>query len=345
MHMPASSSLTATERGVDAGTRRLAYLDGIRGLAILAVLGSHWRHGTPWMRGGYIGVDVFFVLSGFLITGILIRRPMTYAQFIVRRATRLCPALLGALAGGIALAAALPGFPLTLGHTLRSALLVPISPLLMANDRLTIPFGITWSLAIEWYFYLAWPLFVAAIARRNVSAAAARNGCLIGAAVLYGGALLRPPAWFYFAPPMRFAQLLVGAALAYHSIAVGRRRPPNPLLVAGLAGLAAAWVIVGPSYLSIAYRLVGAPLAVAAAVLMIRGAGSDEGLRGALAFRPLAAVGLVSYSLYLWHYMAVVVLDARQAAFPIFFLVAAVSTAIVTVASYWLLERPYLHRV
>src|SRR3954471_12639593 len=94
--------------GVGRARGRVAYLDGMRGIAILAVVATHW--GDTWRLavGGYIGVDVFFVVSGYVITSVLISRPTGYRSFIRRRARRLLPALAGLLLGALALTVLVP---------------------------------------------------------------------------------------------------------------------------------------------------------------------------------------------------------------------------------------------
>src|SRR5579862_1099054 len=138
-------------------------LDGLRAIAVLAVLGYHTWEGA--FRGGWVGVDIFFVLSGYLITSILLaerdrRGTISFRQFYLRRALRLLPALVLCLAVAIALAA-------SQGPTLRDATTkeAAAATLYAANWwqvlRPHAPIGLlahTWSLSVEEQFYLCWPL-------------------------------------------------------------------------------------------------------------------------------------------------------------------------------------------
>lgn len=336
---------------------RVAYLDGIRGVAILCVIGTHWRRGLPWMSGGYIGVDLFFVLSGYLITTILLARDVPYGAFLRRRAWRLLPALAGLLIVGTVLAIVLPDSPISAGTALSSALIGALQLGTLwrpATDSAIEPFGVTWSLAAEWYFYLLWPLALTALRRRRVSDRQMRNICLSTAAALYAFALALPADWFYIGPFSRSAELLVGAAVAYHL----RHRRNDPDRVSGgwawvvwIGALPlAAWAVRGPDYLSHAYQLVGLPLAAlwtGSVILMV--ATDDPGRVRSFPLRVLewpvlTGIGLVSYSVYLWHYVPVILLPegalglstaARTA-------VGLLSAVVLSAASYIFLERPFL---
>ena len=154
---------------------RYDYLDGIRALAIGSVLALHWFIWyVPFFRGGAIGVDVFFVLSGFIITTMLWKSPAAtslgsaWLAFVRRRVTRLYPALLGLVVGAVALYAIVPASGLApLEVARRGALVLTQSTSVWAAQqegsfwvRALEPFGHGWSLAVEWYFYLLWPLAV-----------------------------------------------------------------------------------------------------------------------------------------------------------------------------------------
>lgn len=172
------------------------------------------RHSFHSFQGGYIGVDVFFVLSGFIITLLLIVGRPTYRTFMWGRIRRLYPPLLGLLIFGTLLVWVWPQVLLPMDDTIRNA---PISAAQLSSfwqavdDTLQPPFGISWSLAIEWYFYLLWPFLVLRL--RNLPARRAAVASLGLAGLLYAGSLPLPNSYFYFGPTARFAELLVGASL------------------------------------------------------------------------------------------------------------------------------------
>ena len=336
-----------------AGTGRVDYLDGIRAVAIAVVLALHWFSWyVPLFHGGVIGVDLFFVLSGFIITTVLWRGSTGYAAFALRRVVRLYPALVGLVAGSVLLYALVPSAPVDPLEVGRRGLLVltQASSVWAAEQDGSLwlpglqPFGHAWSLAVEWYFYLLWPLGVLTARRRGWSARRLAGVSLAVAAVLYAGSLLLGTFWFYFGPTARFAELLVGAALALHLASGGRvgRGATGPAALALVA--VAAYSLVGTDGSSPVYRYLGVPIAVVAGVVLIRAGYADVTgpVQRLLGHRWLATVGRHSYSLYLWHIVPFLALEHADA--PKLLLgPAAVGLAVVlTIASYRWLERPFL---
>jgi peptidoglycan/LPS O-acetylase OafA/YrhL len=207
------------------------------------------------------------------------------------------------------------------------------------------PFGQTWSLAVEWYFYLLWPGLVLLARRRGWTTTRFTRASLAAAAVCYLVALPLPAAWFYFGPLSRVAELLVGAALIGLLEKGPARTVPSWQPVGALAGLG-AYALLGPDGHSVLYRLVAVPLAVGATVLLIRsGYDGRVGLVSRLlTHRWLTGLGRVSYSLYLWHIVPFLLLaDAPDRVPKVLLGVVAVATAAgLTALSYLLLERPFL---
>ncbi|GAB3199873.1 hypothetical protein GCM10027062_17750 [Nocardioides hungaricus] len=339
-----------------AGTGRFDYLDGIRAVAIAVVLALHWFSWyVPLFHGGVIGVDLFFVLSGFIITTMLWRGSGGYAAFLRRRVVRLYPALLGLVAGSILLYAVVPSAPLDPVEVARRGLLVltQTSSVWAAGQDGSLwlpalqPFGQTWSLAVEWYFYLLWPVFVIAARRRGWTARRLARVSLAVAAVAYAGSLVLGAFWFYFGPTARSAELLVGGALALYYLSDGHPAPgQRPSTVPAVLALTAvaAYSLLGPDGASPVYRYLGVPVAVLAAVVLIHTGYRDRGgpVHRLLGHPWVAAVGRHSYSLYLWHIVPFLLLaDAAAPKLLLGPLAVAMAVAL-TALSYHYLERPFL---
>lgn len=338
------------------GTGRFDYLDGIRAVAIAVVLALHWLSWyVPLFHGGVVGVDLFFVLSGFIITTMLWRGSTGYGAFLRRRIVRLYPALLGLVLGAIVLYAVAPSAPDDPLEVARRGVVVltQTSSLWAADQHGSLwlpglqPFGQTWSLAVEWYFYLLWPVVVLAARRRGWSARRLAVASLVVAAAAYAGSLVVSPFsgtfWFYFGPTARCAELLVGAALALFLLAGVRPRSSTAAAVLALVAIG-AYSLLGPDGSSPVYRYVGVPVAVVAGVVLVMTGYTDRGgaVQRLLGHPWLATVGRHSYSLYLWHVVPFLLLE-HVAAPKLVLGPAAVAMAVaLTVLSYRYLERPFL---
>lgn len=339
---------------------RVAFLDGIRGVAIACVLVVHWGiHYLPVGHGGYVGVDVFFVLSGFVITRLLWRADMSvssraaFGVFLRRRAVRLYPALLGLVVVGGGVYAALPWSRLDDAVVLRNAVAsaLQLSWVVELSGETSEPFRQTWSLGIEWVFYLTWPLVVFAARRRGVSAGRLAGASAVAAGLLWLGCLLLVPGdAFYFVPPSRSAQILVGGALALRFLDHPPRRVDSraELALTGASVVAlAGFVLLGPGpFEGAGGRLVGSPLATLTALLLVRHAyvASRGPLHAVLGGRLVSGLGRVSYSLYLWHWLPLYVMDRDEMGLPapVLGLLGVALAALLTALSYRLLEVPFL---
>lgn len=338
----------------DGAHRYWRALDGLRGAALLAVMSFHF--GMPGARGGWLGVDVFFVLSGFVVANNLRRTaltPSTYGRFLVRRAARLYPALV-ALLLLVLLHDALDSGGLT-APSLRSALAAAAQVYNLAQMRWTLEgggFTPLWSLGIEWQFYLLAPIAVAALmrasGRRRVAAAALIGFAAMMARVLALAAGLNPTE-VYLATWFRLDGLLLGitASLAYdrvgRSLSCALRRVSTATLVAlaCLMPLVPSWFVWQRPSLAVVVPIVN--LATFALVLAVASGSLADWPQRILESAPLTWLGDRSYSIYLWHYFAGVVLvgdgTERWQGPLLFTLQMSVSLAL-GAFSYLLVERP-----
>ncbi len=344
-------------------TRRLEYqpaLDGVRALAVLAVLLFH--AGTPGFGGGYLGVSLFFTLSGYLITSLLIREhdatgAIGFGAFYGRRMRRLMPASIATVAAVVVIAAVSDVFDGVAGLRAQvvGALLQVSNWVLLAGNSsyqdllaegsgAVSPLEHFWSLAIEEQFYWLWPPLVMLLLTR-VRARRARLwaiGALTGAAMVAAPviAAVWGPDAAYWATPARLGEILVGAFLAF--VLTGASLPKHISLLApiSLAALAVAVVLFpassGPAYEGLL------PLVAVLSGGLILGLQADSPLRRALSLRPLVAIGLISYGVYLIHWPVFVIVDADRTGLdgPTLTIVRFVITAVIAIASYFLLERP-----
>jgi peptidoglycan/LPS O-acetylase OafA/YrhL len=264
-------------------------LDGLRGVAVLLVLADHSGF-LPEPSGG-IGVTVFFVLSGFLITRLIVeaREEGTWSMpsFMANRFVRLVPALavmVATVSAVLLLRGLAPG--VVAGRALPALFYVQnMAP------RMTFPvFGHTWSLGVEEQFYLVWPLLLPWVLRRVRPLAAIAAGVAASVAV----EVAMPQDWL----PMHAYALLTGCALALVGPAAMARWERSEARLWALpvgATLLVVAVIVGPSFSQL--YVYGPMLAAPAAALMVAGADAHRWL----AVPALCFAGRISYALYLWH--------------------------------------------
>jgi peptidoglycan/LPS O-acetylase OafA/YrhL len=325
---------------------RLPALDGVRALAIGGVLAAH--AGVPGLAGGFLGVDLFFVLSGFLITSLLYREwtrtgALDLWAFWARRARRLVPAALLMI---VVVVAAGSLFRPDAAGQLRSA---ATSAVLWAGNwrwaldgtdyfaqgGVASPLQHTWSLGVEEQFYLLWPLLLVGLWR--VGRAWPRRW-LLGAALLLAVASVAATTWLsaaaplgrvYFGTDTRAQELCIGAALAAALAPTWRwserrqraRRSPQPvarhpipllLSVVGLGGL----LVLGHRATGTATQFHAGLMSVCSLLgaALIAGMVLDRGQLVARAFAtpPMRYLGRISYGTYLWHWPLFQVLDGER---------------------------------
>jgi peptidoglycan/LPS O-acetylase OafA/YrhL len=286
-----------------------ADVDGLRAVAVMLVLNFHAFPDA--MPGGFIGVDVFFVISGFLITGIIAREMelgrFSLLEFYNRRIRRIFPALIVVLGATLVLGWLwmLPSAFTQLGSdTFASAAFSANIALLLQSGYFDVesaskPLLHLWSLGIEEQFYLVWPLLLMLAVRLRMSIVA--MAALLGAgSFLLNVALIgsNPIAAFYL-PFTRAFELLVGAVLACRWINVNHSTAPsNRRAWAGVALLAVSAAILDSER---AFPGWWAPLPVAGTALLLSAPAAWVN-RVVLASRPVVWIGLISYPLYLWHW-------------------------------------------
>jgi peptidoglycan/LPS O-acetylase OafA/YrhL len=296
-------------------------LDGLRGLAIALVVSLHV---SGWPRGGFLGVDAFFTLSGFLITTILLQEwqaggTISLRNFYVRRVLRLVPGLACLLLVYALVAVALGGVDrnLRLRGVLYSAVYVANWP--QAFD-LAFPkeeMGYIWSLAVEEQFYLLWPLSLVCLLRSG-GLRPQRLTLILVATILALAAwttfltLARVPGpRLYFGTDARLNELLVGCLFGV--IWTTRLGTPSALArlslnVAAVAGMVfLGWRIFGTHYWVPWWSTSGLTLTAVAVGVVIYASVTESlpVLTKALGARWLGFIGTISYSLYLWHVPAV----------------------------------------
>jgi len=346
---------------------RVAYLDGIRAMAIAGVLAVHWIASQfPAVYGGYIGVDIFFVLSGYIITSMLWRKrsadpiPRQYGRFLWRRVVRLYPALTVFVVVTLVIYAVFPGAPMSPSDLAFPALVAlgqGYSIYAGSGAAEATPFAITWSLSVEWMFYVLWPLAIFAARRRGLEARRVARWSAAIAVVLYLVALFQDSHWFYYGPLARVPEIMVGGVLALliHASAAqaGRaaRSGLSPKVLPALAILSIAFIglytLFGPVQWSPVFRFVGLPLTVAATAYLIWFGQRlpDSRLTALLGWGPAAFLGRISYSLYLWHMVGLNLFTRDNMGDLPLLVVAGLSVGLAVCLaglSYRFLERPFL---
>ncbi|MBN1929651.1 MAG: acyltransferase [Chlorobiaceae bacterium] len=294
-----------------------ADIDGLRAIAVLAVLFFHTE--VPGFTGGFVGVDVFFVISGYLITSIILKEikaeKFSIARFYERRIRRIFPALFPVIAFVLAAGAYLfdaNAFK-DLGQSIAATTLFSSNILFwresgyFAAPSLQKPLLHTWSLAVEEQFYIIFPLALAFIHRylKGQYLLWVMAAFIISLVASIYGVAHHPGATFYLVPT-RAWELMVGSMLALGALPdLSKDWQRNVLTLSGLAFI----------LFSIFFYTEATPFPGASALIPVMGSGFIiySGMGGGtriaqrlLTARPLAFIGLISYSLYLWHWPLVV---------------------------------------
>lgn len=291
-------------------------VDGLRALAVLPVVLFHM--GVPGFFGGFIGVDVFFVISGYLITGIIARDlhagRFSILEFYRRRVVRIFPALFVMLGVVSALAAwtLLPSELIRYGKALAATAGFGSNFVFYAESGYFEPDGHTkallhtWSLAVEEQFYLFWPLILAGLHARAAASVRWISAAITVASFAFALWLLKwDPTAAFFLIPSRAWELMIGALIAVMPALPARHRLlREALALGGIIG-----ILIGVKFYNAGVPFPGPaallPCLGAAAIIVAGGAGTSLGAK-LLSWRPVVFVGKISFSLYLWHWPVIV---------------------------------------
>lgn len=344
-------------------------IDGLRALAVLPVVIYHLRipfGDTYLLPGGFLGVDIFFVLSGFLITKIILEEMaetgrLSLGNFYMRRARRILPALFAVIFASVLVGM----FILTPTEMTRLAESAMAALVFVSNgywffelESYGAPVGLlqpllhTWSLAIEEQFYLIFPLLLMVLnpARRPFFVAVVMAALIVGSlfAAEWTTALLQPMS--FYSPLSRAWELLSGGLLALALTHFPKVASPAPILKALLPKIGV--VVMGVSMVMIDLGEVGHPgLITAPIVLATLGllwcAQGDEITTRVLSSTPLVFIGRLSYSIYLWHFpvFAYGRLTTIGPVGPLEMAVWLGLTMLLSVAGYYAVERPFRHHI
>jgi len=342
-------------------------IEGLRAIAILLVVGYH--AGIPGLFGGYVGVDIFFVLSGYLITGLLIgeieqRGKVDFWRFYARRARRLLPALTLTLLVMVFVSwliyppdeVVYGGFATTALSTAMYASNIYFARLsdgYFAPDRENNPFLHTWSLSVEEQFYLVWPLFIVLalwlFAARNDTKGGRQRLCWSMAFVIVFSFALslvwtsQKHSWAYFTSASRAWEFALGGLLVLLP-EKGLFRSVSGKLGAFLGWVGFAGILIAATLLNkkTVFPGIAVLLPALSTVLILRGGAQlTSSLSRLLQVQPLQWIGRLSYSWYLWHW-PVLVVGAALVSTPSVLVrtgLAALSL-VLSAASYQFVESP-----
>lgn len=370
--------LETAQREPEAPTSRkfehVPALDGIRGLAVAVVVVYHFAPNV--LPAGFIGVDVFFVLSGFLITSLAVREHeattrVSSGSFYMRRARRLLPAAIVTVVGAVALAAVLQpesARAANRGQGIASLLYVANWWMIDQRNSYQAAFGAEsplshfWSLAVEEQFYVVFPLVLLAgifLVRRRRGTTASLCRWLLAVSIIgaLASATLMAAMFDADADPSR---IYLGTETRVHAIFVGvagacvwwlwssqlRERTSLAVLtaVACISAVFLGLVCVFSDFRAPwLYRYGFLTIAIAALSLVLAAVAKSSIITSAFQLRWLCVLGLVSYSVYLWHWPVRVFVTKSNTPFDglSLFMVRVALTAVAATLSFFLIERPF----
>ncbi|MEY2398386.1 MAG: hypothetical protein QOJ00_1560 [Actinomycetota bacterium] len=337
---------------------RVPSLDGLRGVAVLSVVAYHL--GVVGSASGFYGLSIFFTLSGFLITNLLLREfeathNVSFRRFYVRRGLRLLPALMATVAAYVLVVALADGWSDGLRHALAAAgvSLSYVANFVVAFSHFGSPLNHVWSLAQEEQFYVLWPPLLVWALRRGVDAAHILWLLLAGFVVSAGWRAWLTAAHVRslrveFGPDTRAGEMLIGCAVAVAVVYWSRDVGAEAQRRLRIASTAAALVLAGHLFvtgLGYRYALAAGFTVVPIATATVIGAcvlGVDGPVGAALRFPVLRWFGRISYGLYLIHYPVFIGLHKTGLTGARLVVVEAVLAVALAALSFYVIEQPFL---
>ena len=333
-------------------------IDGLRAIAVLAVVAFHT--GLPGVPGGFVGVDIFFVISGFLITGLLLQDlenfgRIRFLSFYARRVRRILPMLILAVLATIF--ASFLTFELSVAKRVSAtgvAALVMASNLYflhISQDYFAIqaefqPLLHTWSLGVEEQFYLIWPAAMAGVwrlfsgERRRV--AIALGVVTLASAACAAGLSWRNSAWAFYTPVARAWELSIGALVAICLPWIDELPtiPAGTVALIGLVlvGIGVTFIIPGGLFLAVLIPVVGTALVIIGNIKSRTWAASRL-----LSNKLMVTIGVASYSWYLLHWPVLSIIRIRAAGEPDLMrdCFLSLTTLVASLATLYGFERPF----
>lgn len=330
-------------------------IDGLRAIAVSSVVVFHASR--DWLPGGFTGVDVFFVISGYLITRLILEElhegRFSFAGFYERRARRILPALLVVLTATL-IGVYLVGLP---NHLVDSAWSAGAAVFAVSNIHFWqssgyfapaaefMPLLHTWSLGVEEQFYLLFPVFLLLLAKLRLPIGLCLALLLVPLFPLSLWLSIEKPSVAFYLLPSRAWELLLGAALA--AGAFPSVRSPviaETMATAGLVMIVTGFFLIDPGMWFPGWA---ALLPCVGTALVILGTAHGRIIRAVLALPALVFIGLISYSLYLWHWPVLVLLRMWSAEMhlPADLALAGITASVALAAVTWMfVERPVRNR-
>ena len=323
-------------------------LDGLRTVAVMGVVMAHVGYFIA--PGGYLGVDVFFVLSGFLITRILLKEKEEFGnieikRFYARRALRLYPALIAS----VLIAVALPlSFSKISSSVLSLSYLMDVarsSGLFTEQDAG--PLGVTWSLAVEEHFYLVWPVLITVVLSRATNRRWLLGTCVVLALTTWVALVVlstgdRDTDLLYYRPDLRSAALFVGAIVALAPAKAVVRMAAVPTVFAASVVVVMFQFATGKST-TVAFAVYMPATWLCTAIIIASIQVGRGGIVGRLLGLPvLSYVGRRSYGIYLYHIPVVAMVGRTDLRFSVKLILFVLLPVAIASVSFRLLERPFL---
>lgn len=352
---PSGATTTQPAQGTTRTVDYRADIDGLRAIAVLLVLVFHG--GLTLFPSGFIGVDIFFVISGYLTSSIILRSmekgTFTFSGFYARRIWRLQPAVLALLVGTLAVATVLY-LPDDYVNFLKSE---KYTSLLLSNqyfgkatggyataDAATLLLMHTWSLAIEWQWYIVLPLGLWLL-NRSLSKRQLGYACVLLTLLSFGAALYISKAFYghgYYFFTARIFELMIGSCVA---VLGNGRKQPGKVLASAIALIAMLVIVLTAlQVIPVASYPDHHALLVCLATAALLFVGPSSITSRLLSSRPVVLIGLISYSLYLWHWPIIATVNylGMEKTPTVIASYFALTFALATL-SYLLVEKPLRH--